>query len=63
MGLMGVREEWSTGATIEQNPEPDCRNLVRNRHELLTDVAAGLPLLLSSGFRYHFVYDSFECGS
>lgn len=52
-----------TGATMEQNPEPDCRNLVREGHELLTNVAAGLPPLLSSGGRYHVVYDSFECGS
>ena len=30
-----------TGATMEQNPEPDCRNLVREGHELLTDVVTG----------------------
>lgn len=53
----------STGVTMEQNPEPNYRNLVRDRHELLTDAAVGLPPLLSFGGRYHFVYDSFECGS
>lgn len=45
----------STGAIMEQNLDPDCRDLVRDRHELLTDVAAGLPPLLSSGGRYHDV--------
>lgn len=27
----------SAEATMEWNPEPDCRNLIRDRHELLTD--------------------------
>lgn len=44
----------STGATMEQNPEPNCRNLVRAMEPLA--VRTALSPLLSD--RYHFALNN-----
>lgn len=52
-----------TGATMEQNPEPDCRNLVRDRHELLTDGRGSRFASIIKLWCQVSLYDSFECDS